>query len=129
MQPASRWSCRGDGGIDIDTDEGDRDIDHHDDNDDANDLEVDRATPRGSAGAGTQCCTVGAGGRGPPRRAFRFRSPVPTLGRVRPDRTQRGGNANGDDDDDGAHHPVCLSEEGADDYLRLQEDDKMTPLL
>ena len=120
-----------DGGVDIDGADNDGDIDSNDANDDANDWDVDRATSRRSAGAGTQCCAVGAGGRGPPRRAFRFRSPVPTLGGARPDRTRRGGDPNGDDDEDdgGAHHPVCLSEEGAEDYLRLREDDKMTPLL
>ena len=99
-----------------------------------------RATPRRSQpGAGTCCGTVGGGGRGPPRRAFRFRSPVPTLGEVRsPDRRRRqsGGNRNRNGDKDGeedAHPPGFLQvsqEEDADaDYLRLQEDDRMTPLL
>ena len=134
-------------GDDIDDDDN-GDEDAEDDNEDANAPEGDRhrgarATPPRSRrdattavnGAGT-CCGAGGGagtGRGPPRRAFRFRSPVPTLGGVRPaDRRQSGGIQNGDDSNDGAHPPGFLhvsQEEGADDYLRLQEDDKMTPLL
>ena len=128
-------------------DGGDAEDDTNDEDDhEERDLEVDRhrgaraTTPRSSEpGAGTQCCTGGGGGRGPPRRAFRFRSPVPTLGGgVRsPDRRRRqsgGNNHNGDGNGVGDAHPpgfVQVSqEEGADaDYLRLQEDDRMTPLL
>ena len=122
-----------DGDIDNDND-ADDDIIGNDGNDE-NELDVDRhrgdrATPRnssGTTGAGT-CCGVGAGGRGPPRQAFRFRSPVPTLEGVGPNRRRDEMNQNIEDGDD-AQHPVFLSEEGADDYLSLQEDDKMTPLL
>jgi len=101
----------------------------------------DFAAATAAAGATSSATGRRGGGPPPPRRAFRFpglRSPVPTLAGVMDGTRRREGGEDGDGD---AHQPLLLpaaqdAEEGEGrastntaDYLRLQEDDKMTPLL
>jgi len=65
----------------------------------------------GGGGAGT-CCDFS--GRGPPRRAFLLPG-------------SRGGGAEGVDESDDDSNPIPL--QNGEDYLSLEDDDKMTPLL